>query len=104
MASLDTCFLESSVVGLVRLGSMASRRRLVDGHGPNSPGRVLPTCLWMIAAIIIDGFAYYIEIVARRCDGQEPGSGKEVNYCLRAVSTATSLTENPKTGSGVPLR
>jgi hypothetical protein len=49
----------------------------------------------MIAAIIIDGFAYYIEIVVRR-DGQEPGSGKEVNFCLRAVSTATSLTEPQK--------
>lgn len=77
MASLDTCFLGSLVVNLSGLGSMAWRRRLVDGHEPNSPGRVLPTCLWTIAAIIIDGFAYYIEIVVRR-DGQEPGSGKEV--------------------------
>jgi hypothetical protein len=55
----------------------------------------------MIAAIIIDGFAYYIEIVVRR-DGQEPGSGKEVNFCLGAVSTATSLTENPKAAAAYP--
>ena len=100
MASLDTCFLESSVVDLSCLGSMASKRQLVDGHEPNSPGRVLPTCLWMIAAIIIDGFAYYIEML----HVVMPGSGKDVNFCLKPVSTATSLTENPKSGSGVPLR